>query len=147
MTSRSYGGMESRIYDNKTKASVKNVIYGQPLRNIVLYFWHNLKMVIQFSEWVLCQQDSKSSTTTTAATTASTATATTAAAEITTTPIPKKLNARQRLREYLLPDHEAGVHPIDDHEKVSQYYRVYFRSSINDVTQLLTRSPRRHAFL
>jgi hypothetical protein len=99
-------------------------------------------MFIQFSEWVLCQQDSKSSTTTTAATTASTATATTAAAaEITTTPIPKKLNARQRLREYLLPDHEAGVHPIDDHEKVSQYHRVYFRSSINDVTQLFTTSP------
>ena len=43
---------------------------------------------------------------------------TTAAAEITTTPAPKKQNARQRLRDLLLQDHEPGVHPIDDINQV-----------------------------
>ena len=51
-------------------------------------------------------------------TAAAAAAATTAAAEITTIPAPKKQNARQRLRDLLLQDHEPGVHPIDDINQV-----------------------------
>jgi hypothetical protein len=70
----------------------------------------------QSSNRLTPSQTTISTTTTTESTTATTS----AAAEMTTTPIPKKQNARQRLRDFLLHDHEPGVHPIDDHEKVGR---------------------------
>ena len=55
-----------------------------------------------------------STTTTTGAAT------TTTAAE--TTSLPKRQNARQRLRDFLVQDHEPNVHPIEDVGQVRQSY-------------------------
>ena len=93
-----------------------------------------VKNVFQSSDLIRGQSDNRfnptaSSTTTTvstisgsASTTATTATAATTATTTTTveatTPMPKKLSVRQRLRDALMQDYDIGVHPIDDHGKV-----------------------------
>ena len=39
-----------------------------------------------------------------------------------TTSLPKRQNARQRLRDFLVQDHEPNVHPIEDVGQVRQSY-------------------------